>query len=82
MTVTNAMEVPDTKPSSSLSAKSDVKLSSKYTLRANNQVAVSYGIVCFLSFPTKGLCWWKWLAWFLTELSASSRAIRTYPTLF
>ncbi|CBK20347.2 uncharacterized protein [Blastocystis hominis] len=43
MTVTNAMEVPDTKPSSSLSAKSDVKLSSKYTLRANNQVAVSYG---------------------------------------
>lgn len=43
MTVTNAMEVPDTKPSNSLASKSDVKLSSKYTLRANNQVAVSYG---------------------------------------
>lgn len=50
MTVTNAMEVQDTKPSNSLASKSDVKLSSKYTLRANNQVAVSYGNCISLLF--------------------------------
>lgn len=43
MTVTNAMEVPATKSSNPVAPKSDVMLSSKYTLRANNQVAVSYG---------------------------------------